>query len=177
MPWVLRSSFVPRDALVDVELLHRGFHIVTGPVPYNADGPKLVHWDAVYTHLTGHGFSKRPVMEGTGRAAGDVFAWAIANPEKVSCIYAVNAVFRSTMSTGPLLEGLSPLAKAGVPLLLVCGSLDPALNENTRVIEQRYKELGGGLQLMIVEGKGHLIQAPDPAKAADFIARNAASKQ
>ena len=39
-------------------------HIVTGPVPFNADGPILQHWNAVYQHLIDHGFSRKPVMEG-----------------------------------------------------------------------------------------------------------------
>ena len=176
MPWVLRSSYVPRDALVDLELLHRGFHIVTGPVPFNADGPKLDHWNAVYKHLTDHGFSKRPVMEGSGRAAGDVYAWAISNPEKVSCIYAVNPVLRSTMSTAPILDNLAPLAKANLPLLHICGSLDPALNDDTRAMEIRYKDLGGRLELIIEEGKNHFLQPTDPQKAADYITREGANK-
>jgi hypothetical protein len=172
-PWVLRSSFVPRDALVDLELLHKGFHIVTGPVPFNADGPKLDHWNAVYKHLTDHGFSKRPVMEGTGRAAGDVYAWAIQNPDKVSCIYAVNPVLRSTMSNAPLLDNLAPLAQANVPLLHLCRSLDPALNENTRVQEKRYRELGGRLDVIMKEGQAHFIQPADSSTIVDFIIRNA----
>ncbi len=39
-PWVFRADFVGRDAVVDLALLAKGFHIVTGPVPYNADGPR-----------------------------------------------------------------------------------------------------------------------------------------
>ena len=68
-PWVFRAGFVDRDAAVDLALLANGFHIVTGPVPYNADGPSLAHWNAVYKHLTDHGFSKKPVMEGAGRGS------------------------------------------------------------------------------------------------------------
>src|SRR6202040_41977 len=51
-PWVFRADFVNRDAAVDLALLSKGFHIVTGPVPYNADGPLITHWNAVYKHLT-----------------------------------------------------------------------------------------------------------------------------
>ena len=76
--------------MVDLALLDRGFHIVTGPVPYNADGPSLPSWNAVYNLLTSHGFSKKPVLEGAGGAAGEAYAWAIANPDKVSCIYGEN---------------------------------------------------------------------------------------
>ena len=83
-----------RDAVVDLALLAKGFHIVIGPVGYNDDGPQLASWNAVYKHLTEHGFSKKPVMEGAGGAAGEVYAWAIANPDKVACIYAENPVLR-----------------------------------------------------------------------------------
>ena len=146
--------------MVDLALLAKGFHIVVGPVPYNADGPALQSWNAVYKHLTDHGFSKKPVMEGAGGAAGEVYAWAIENPDKVSCIYGENPVLRSHMSKTPPLDNLAPLAKAGVPLLHVCGSLDPSLNDNTRVVEKRYKELGGRITVIIKEGEGHYPLAP-----------------
>ena len=112
-------------------------------------------------------------MEGAGRAAGDVYAWAIANPEKVSCVYAENPILRSTMSTSPMLENLAPLAKAGVPLLLVCGSRDPAFDSNARAIENRYKDLGGRIELLIKEGKAHIIQPVDFRPVVDFVAHNA----
>src|SRR5262249_14780007 len=139
-PWVFRSDFVNRDALVDLALLAKGFHIVTGPVPYNADGPKSADWDKVYKHLVAHGFSARPVMEGAGAAAGEAYAWAIENPNNVACIYAENPVLRSNLSKTQPLDQLAPLAKAGVPILHVCGNLDPRLNDQTRAAEKRYKE-------------------------------------
>ena len=169
-PWVFRADFVDRDAVVDLALLAHGFHIVTGPVPYNADGPHQEHWDAVYKHLTSHGFSAKPVMEGRGGAAGEAYAWAIANPDKVSCIYGENPILRSKMSKDPPLDNLAPLAKAGVPLLHVCGSLDPALDAQTRVLEKRYHELGGQITVIIKEGEGHHPLAPrDPKPVMDFI--------
>ena len=126
---MFRADYVSRDSVVDLALLADGFHIVTGPVPYNADGPSLQSWNAVYKLLTDHGFSKKPVLEGAGGAAGEAYAWAIANPDKVSCIYGENPVLRCTMTKAQPLDNLAALAKAGVPLLHVCGSLDPMLNE------------------------------------------------
>ncbi|MBI3868325.1 MAG: alpha/beta hydrolase [Verrucomicrobia bacterium] len=169
-PWVFRAGFVGPEATVDLALLAKGFHIVTGPVSYNTDGPVLAHWNAVYQHLIAHGFSKKPVMEGAGHEAGDAFAWAIANPDKVSCVYGENPVLRSFMSKAPLLDHLAPLAKAGVPLLSVCGGRDPALNPQTRALEKRYQELGGEIQVIIKEGEGHYPLAPkDPNPVVDFI--------
>jgi pimeloyl-ACP methyl ester carboxylesterase len=163
-PWVFRAAFMSRDDLVNLALLAKGFHIVTGPVPYTADGPSIAHWDLVYKHLTDHGFSRKPVMEGTGGAAGDAYAWAIHNPDKVTCIYAEDPVLRSTMSKTPLLDNLAPLAKAGVPLLHVSGSRDPALNEHTRVLEQRYKALGGQITVIMKDGEGHFPIGPKDVK-------------
>jgi pimeloyl-ACP methyl ester carboxylesterase len=175
-PWVFRADFVDRDASVDRALLAEGFHIVTGPVPYNADGPIRPHWEAVYNHLTAHGFSRKPVLEGRGGAAGDAYAWAIEHPDKVSCVYAENPILRSQMLKAPLLDGLAPLAKARVPLLHVCGSLDPWLESQTRVLEKRYQELGGQITVILKEGEGHFPTAQkDPKPIVGFILKHTQS--
>ena len=51
---------------------------------------------------------------------------------------------------------LEPLAKAGVPILSICGSDDPAVpyEENDAALKKRYQALGGDIQV-IVEDKGH----------------------
>ncbi len=172
-PWVFRAGYVRRDATVDVALLAKGFHIVVGPVPYNADGPKLAAWNVVYQHFIENGFSPKPVLEGEGEGAGEAYAWAIANPVKVSCIYAENPILRSHLSSAPLLDNLAPLAKAGVPLFHACGSLDPWLRDNTRIVEQRYPQLGGKVTVVIHEGQGHTPFAPkDPQAVVDFITKS-----
>jgi pimeloyl-ACP methyl ester carboxylesterase len=176
-PWVFRADVVTRDAVVDLALLAKGFHIVTGPVPYNADGPSLQSWNSVYKLLTDDGFSKKPVLEGVGGAAGEAYAWAIANPDKVSCLYCENPVMRCTMTKGQPLDNLAALAKAGVPLLHVCGSLDPMLKTHTREAEKRYKELGGDLTVIVQEGAGHFPTAPsDPTPVVEFIVKQHENK-
>jgi pimeloyl-ACP methyl ester carboxylesterase len=173
-PWVFRADWVDRDVAVDQALLARGFHIVTGAVPYNADGPVLAQWNAIYDHLTAHGFSRKPVMEGAGGAAGEAYAWAIANPDKVSCVYAENPVLRSNTAQTQPLDNLAPLAKAGVPILHVCGSEDPWLDSQTRVLEKRYTELGGKITVILQNARGHYPLAPsDPQPAVEFITRMA----
>ena len=174
MPWVYRAGFVFRDAKVDQALLAKGFHIVTGPVGTNVDGPVVKDWDTVYEYLTGHGFSKKPAMEGAGGGAGEAYAWAIENPDKVSCVYAENPRMRSSLAKTQPLDNLAPLAKAKVPLLHVCGSLDPWLKDNTLEVEKRYKKLGGKIQVIVKEGEGHYPLAPkDLAPVVDFITRAA----
>src|ERR1700721_3021446 len=127
-PWVFRADRIGRDAsAIDLALLAKGFCIVAAP--YLGQGPVLAEWNAVYTNMISHGFSKKPAMEGVGAGAGEAYAWAIENPDKVSCIYGENPVLRSIMSgrqeEKQPLDNLAPLAKAGVPILHVCGQLDP----------------------------------------------------
>ncbi len=169
-PWVFRADHVDAEATVDLALLERGFHIVTGPVPYNADGPSLQSWNAVYEMLTKHGFSKKPVLAGAGGAAGEAYAWASANPDKVSCIYAENPVLRCTMVKTQPLDGLVTLARTRIPVLHVCGSLDPVLASQTREAEKRYKEPGGSMTVVVQEGLAHYPTAPRDVKPViDFI--------
>jgi len=169
MPWVYRAGFVFRDAKVDQELLAKGFHIVTGPVRVDF---VVKEWNTAYQYLIGHGFSRKPAMEGAGGSAGEVYAWAIENPEKVSCIYAENPRMRSALAKTQPLDNLAPLAKADVPLLHVCGSLDPYFKDNTLEVEKRYKKLGGKIDVIVKRGVGHYPLAPeDPAPVVDFITR------
>ena len=73
---------------------------------------------------------------------------------------------------------LEPLAKAGVPILMVCGSKDPAVpyEENDAIMEQRYQALGGSIEV-IVENKGHSHGMKDPTPVLEFIKKNTNTKK
>ena len=168
-PWVFRADPIGRDAAVDQQLLARGFHIVVAPLISQA-GPVRGQWDDVYKKLVDQGFTRKPVLEGAGTAAGEAYAWAIANPDKVSCIYGENPSLRSLMAKEPPLDHLDALAGAGVPLIHACGGLDPWLDGQTRVVERRYKELGGRMTVIVDAGRGHHPTAPrDPRPVVEFI--------
>jgi pimeloyl-ACP methyl ester carboxylesterase len=173
-PWVYRIGFGGPDAKVDLALLAKGFHIVTGVVGTNSDGPLLKDWDQTYQHLTSHGFAAKAVMEGGG-GAGEIYEWAINNPGKVACIYAENPELHSNLAKTQPLDSLAPLAQAKVPILHVCGSEDPWLKDNTLVLEQRYKALGGPIRVILKKGVGHFPTGPeDLAPVLDFITQAAA---
>jgi pimeloyl-ACP methyl ester carboxylesterase len=176
-PWVFRVGWAQRDAVVDLALLASGFQIVTGPISYNADGPIWRHWEATYQHLVSHGFAVKTVMEGAGRGAGEVCAWAIEHPDKVACLYVENPVLRSLTAKTPPLDNLAPLAHAGVPLVLSCGSLDAEFNTQARVVEQRYQALGGPLTLVVREGDGYGPPAPRDVQPVVAAIAQAASRR
>jgi len=175
-PWVFRADRIDRadPSAVDLALLAKGFYIVAAPID-TGSGPVQKEWDDTYKLLTDNGFSKKPALEGAGMGAGEAYAWAITNPDKVSCIYAENPLMRSIMfpKLSPL-DNLEPLAKAGIPVLHVCGSLDPLLKDNSAVVEQRYKGYGGQITVILKDGVGHYPLAPtDPQPVVDFIAQTA----
>jgi hypothetical protein len=127
-------------------------------------------WDETSKMLVDNGFSMKPAMEAIGAMGGEVYAWAIANPDKVSCIYARNPSLHSLMSKTPPIDNLAPLAKAGVAIIHHCGSLDPWLNDQTRVVQKRYKELGGQITVIVRKGEGHFpLEPKDPEPVIDFI--------
>jgi hypothetical protein len=168
-PWVFRADAIGRDAALDQVLLARGFHIVMPPLTAQA-GPVKTQWNNAYKLMTDHGFSKKPVLEGTGTAAGEAYAWAIENPDKVACIVGRNPALRSLMSKTSPLENLGTLAKASVPLLHVCDHNDPWFSEYTKVTESRYKELGGQMTIIVRESDGRTpLAAEDRTRAVEFI--------
>jgi hypothetical protein len=168
-PWVFRADAIARDATIDQAMLARGFHIVIPPLT-SQSGPVTTQWNNAYKLMTDHGFSRKPVMEGTASAAGEAYAWAIENPDKVACILGRNPVLRSLMSKTSPLDNLASLAKADVPLLHVCDRNDPWFNEYTRVVEQRYKELNGRMTIFINEGDGRYpLASKDLTRVVDFL--------
>jgi alpha-beta hydrolase superfamily lysophospholipase len=64
------------------------------------------------------------------------------------------------------------LAKAGIPLIHVVGQADSVVpvEENTDILEQRYKALGGKIVVIRKEGVDHHPHSlKDPKPLLDFI--------
>lgn len=167
-PWVFRADAIQRDDAIDQALLARGYHIVIPPLTAQS-GPVQKDWDAAYQLMVAHGFSTRPVMEGTGAGAGEAYAWAIENPDKVTCIVGRNPALRSLMVKSQPLDHLDVLAKAGVPLLHVCDANDPWFKEYTEDAERRYRELGGKITVIVNDAHSQSTGVTNVAHVVDFI--------
>ena len=89
-PWVWNAIFFDDPPQVDVALLKKGFHVVQVDVAGLYGSPKtLAIWDEFYKYLTEtHGLARKPVLEAYSRGGLIAYTWALANPEKVCCIYA-----------------------------------------------------------------------------------------
>ena len=73
-------------------------------------------------------------------------------------------------------DNLAPLAKSGIPLLSVCGDADEVvpIEENTRLVEERYKKLGGSITVIAKPGvKHHPHSLVDPAPIVNFVLEHA----
>lgn len=74
------------------------------------------------------------------------------------------------------IDNLAPLARAKVPLLHVYGDADDVVpwDENTGIVAERYRKLGGEITLIAKPGVGHHPHGlEDPTPIVDFIARHA----
>ncbi len=88
-PWVWHGEFFGHKPEPDIELLKRGFHIVYLQVPDLFGSPAAVsHWNDLYRELTDkYALAKRVGLVGLSRGGLYCYNWAIANPDKVACIY------------------------------------------------------------------------------------------
>jgi hypothetical protein len=76
---------------------------------------------------------------------------------------------------GNPVDNLAPLAAAGVPLLHVYGDADEVVpwDENTGVVAERYRKLGGSITLIAKPGvKHHPHGLDDPTPIVDFLWRH-----
>lgn len=72
------------------------------------------------------------------------------------------------------IDTLKPLAESHVPLLHVYGDADAIVpwDENTKVIADRYKELGGEMILLNKPGIGHVHGLDDSTPIIEFIEKH-----
>ena len=209
-PWVWHGEFFGHKPAPDIALLGKGFHIVYMKINDMLGCPDAVKlWNQCYAELTAkYALSTKPSLVGLSRGGLYCYNWAIANPAKVSCIYADAPVcdFKSWPGgkgkgkgdaknwglvpklwgfkdeaealayKGNPVDNLAPLAKNHVPLLHVFGDADDVVpwDENTGLIETRYKELGGSITLIRKPGVGHHPHGlDDSTPIIEFIAKNA----
>lgn len=69
-------------------------------------------------------------------------------------------------------DNLEPLARAGIPLLHICGDADEVVPypENTVILFERYKKLGGRTKLILKPGlKHHPHGLDDPTPAVEWV--------
>jgi len=106
---------------------------------------------------------------GKGKGKGSVGDWK----SLIKC-YGFKDEAEALAWTGNPVDSLAPLAKARIPIIHVVGDVDDVVPvpENTAIIEQHYKALGGEITVFHKPAVGHHPHGLDDAKAlADLILR------
>lgn len=93
--------------------------------------------------------------------------------------YGLDAEAAMQFKKNPI-DVLAPIAEARIPLLHIVSLNDKVVppKENTFVLAERYRKLGGSIDIIeVAEGteksQGHHFTHPDPVRVADFIERHA----
>lgn len=103
---------------------------------------------------------------GKGKGKGSPNDWA-------KCLKAYELTEAQALEyTGNPVDNLEPLARAEIPLIHVVGEADQVVPvaENTNLIEDRYRALGGYIEVIRKEGSGHHPHSlKDPVPLVNFI--------
>lgn len=137
-------------------------------------------YEQFYDHLVrSRGFAVRPCLLARSRGGLMLYSWAVQNPHAVAGIAGIYPVCNLASYPGiekaakayqlkphelefylanvnPV-DRLAPLAAARVPIFHLHGDQDAVvpLEANSALLAERYRSLGGPIELQIVPGQGH----------------------
>ncbi|WP_413667507.1 GDSL-type esterase/lipase family protein [Mucilaginibacter sp. Mucisp86] len=193
-PWVWRARFWGHEPQTDIALLERGFHLVYCDVAELLGNNEAIgYWNDFYKMLTNAGLGKKAVLEGMSRGGIYLYNWAAANPDKVACTYADNALLdlkywpdsavlkkdfnlTSANQIGSLkvspIDKVPQIVKGKFPMLHLSADDDEAVDpsKNTLLFEQKVKALGGSITVIHKPGfKHHPHSLPNPTPIVEFI--------
>jgi hypothetical protein len=150
-----------------------GFHKRPVLEGLSRGGLYVYNWAATHPSTVGLVYGDNPVCDfkswpgGKGQGPGSMTDWA----ELLQC-YGFPSEQEALDWPGNPVDNLTPLVKAGIPLVHVYGDADEVVpwEENTRVMAGRAEALGAKIQLFRKPGCRHHPHGPeDPAVLADWI--------
>jgi pimeloyl-ACP methyl ester carboxylesterase len=109
---------------------------------------------------------------GKGKGKGSSGDW-----QRLLKVYGLTEEQALTYKLNPV-DNLAPLAKAKIPILSICGEADKVvpIEENTRLVEQRYKALGGPIEVIAKPNCDHHPHSlKDPTPIVEFVVRHSAA--
>ena len=104
---------------------------------------------------------------GKGKGKGSPGDW-----ERVKSLYGFKSDEEAIAYKLNPVDNLAPLAKAKIPLLHVCGETDDVvpIEENSRLVSERYQQLGGPMTLISKPNCNHHPHSlKDPTRIVNFV--------
>lgn len=186
-----------------LELLARGWHVgyMNAKDLYGAP-PAIALFDAFYERVTrDYGLADRMVIEGFSRGGLYAFNYAATHPERVAALYLDAPALDIQSWPGPRhsrwqecldsygitedevatakvspLDRIQAVVEADIPIIGVSGDADLSVNldENLAVLEKRYREAGGKIEVIVKPGAGHHPHGlEDPTPVVAFLLKHA----
>lgn len=161
------------DKFYDYLVQEKGLNDKTVLEGFSRGGLFAFNWAARHPDRVSCMYVDAPVCDfkswpgGKGKSVGSVNDW-----EKLKKIYGFASDVEAMEYKGNPVDNLEPLAKAKIPILCVCGETDDVvpMAENISIVEERYKKLGGQIQLIVKPNNGHHPHSlKDPAPIVEFI--------
>ena len=202
-PWIWRPAFFGAFPTVDKALLEKGFYVLYYDLTHLYGSPNSIRLgNDFYQYMTNYyGLSPKVTLEGFSRGGLFAFNWAAQNPDKVACIYVDapvcnllswpgrkesdlwNGVLKEWNLTdkemdsfqGDPVHTANIIAKAGIPVISVCGDSDKVVpfDENMKVVRDILAKEGCPVELILKKGVDHHPHSlENPKPIVDFIIRN-----
>ena len=142
------------------------------PEGFSRGGLFAFNWAARHPDRVACLYGDAPVCDfkswpgGKGKGKGSPGDWA-----KCLSVYGLTEAQALEYKLNPV-DNLAPLAQAKIAILIVCGDADDVvpMPENARLMEERYKKLGGEIKLIVKPGCGHHPHSlKDPAPIVEFV--------
>jgi pimeloyl-ACP methyl ester carboxylesterase len=139
---------------------------------FSRGGLFAYNWAARHPDRVAAIYADAPVCDfkswpaGWGKVKGSPADWA-----KCKQAYGLTEEQARAYRGNPV-DNLAPLAWAKIPLLIVCGGADEVVpvEENTQLLEQRYRELGGNIVVITKPDCGHHPHSlTNPAPIVQFV--------
>ena len=157
--YTLLTTTYELNRKAEMEGMSRGGLYVYAWAEANPDEVAAIYADAPVCDITSW-----PLALRNGEPSPDGWKMAVA-------AFGFHDVSEAKAYRGNPIDNLEPLARAHVPLLHVVGDADTVVPvaENTAVLAQRYKALGGEIQIITKPGVGHVHGLDDPTPIINFL--------
>ena len=202
-PWIWRTEFSAMS-LGGLGAPRAGWHVAYMDAKNLYGAPKAISCSGILCARRGAlWLAQRVVLEGFSRGGLFVFNFAAAHPTRVAALYLDAPVLdiRSwpgrkrdskewaecleayglteeslVQFRGNPLDRIVTVARGGVPVIAVCGDADQVVPfaENTAILEKRYREAGGTIEVILKPGVDHHPHSlKDPAPIVEFLIKHA----